>query len=80
MTNLNDRPRQIVEQPRAEDYGPSMTCQTISRWPLRPSDAGVLDAEFGLLDYKQFDGEVSNVIRSSARHGFAYRLGSQSHR
>ena len=42
--------------------------------------AGALDAEFGLLDYKQFDGEVSNVIRSSARHGFAYRLGSQSHR
>lgn len=29
--------------------------------------AGALDAEFGLLDYKQFDAEVSNVIQSSAR-------------
>ena len=29
--------------------------------------AGALDANFGLLDYKQFDAEVSNVIQSSAR-------------
>lgn len=29
--------------------------------------AGALDVEFGLLDYKQFDAEVSNAIRSSAR-------------
>lgn len=29
--------------------------------------AGALDSEFGLLDYKQFDAEVSNVIQSSAR-------------
>ena len=29
--------------------------------------AGALDAEFGLLDYKQFDAEVSNVIQSCSR-------------
>lgn len=29
--------------------------------------AGSLDAEFGLLDFKQFDAEVSNVIQTNAR-------------
>ncbi len=29
--------------------------------------AGALDSVFGLLDYKQFDADVSNVIQSSAR-------------
>lgn len=29
--------------------------------------AGALDVEFGLLDYKKFDAEVSSIIQSSAR-------------
>lgn len=30
--------------------------------------AGALDSEFGVLDFKQFDAELGNIIQHSARH------------